>query len=126
MLPKIEDIVMALYEKFYVACTKKTKTTDSDGQGGETTKWADSSTTFNAAIVKNSSLQAVIAEKDGLTELYKVTFPTTVTLSFHDVFKRNSDSQIFRVTSDYKDSQPPTMANFDFRQVTAEKWVLPT
>ena len=125
MLPKIEDIVMALYEKFYVACTKKTKTTVSDGQGGETTTWVDS-TTFNAAIVKNSSLQAVIAEKDGLTELYTITFPVATTISFHDVFKRNSDSQIFRVTSDYKDTQPPTMANFDFRQVTAEKWVLPT
>lgn len=115
---------MALYEKFYVACTKKTKTTDSDGQGGETTKWADSSTPFNAAIVKNRSIQAQIAEKQGVTELFTVTFPITVSLEFHDIFKRNSDSQVFRVTSDCVDSETPKMVSFKFRQVTAERWQL--
>lgn len=114
---------MPLYEVFYESCTKKTKTTVSDGQGGYATTWADGAT-FSAAIVKDKSLQAKIAEKDGLTEIYTVTFPATVNLDFHDVFKRGSDSKIFRVTSEYKDSEPPTMANFDFRQVTAEAWVL--
>lgn len=115
---------MALYEKFYVACTTKTKTTVSDGQGGYKTTWADSAI-FNAAIVKNSSIEAVVAEKQGVTELYTITLPKTVTLNYHDVFKRNSDSQIFRVTSNYKDSEPPVVANFGFRQVTAERWTLP-
>lgn len=114
---------MALYENFYVACTKKTKTTTPDGQGGYATEWANGDT-FNAAIVKNSSIEAKVAEKQGLTELYTITFPITITLEFHDVFVRNSDSQAFRVTSDYKNNEPPSVATFKFRQVTAEEWVL--
>jgi hypothetical protein len=111
-----------LWETFLQDCTMQTKTTVSDGQGGVTTTWADGST-FQAAIVKSSTAFERVAEKQGIKASYTVTTPTTTTLKFHDVFKRDSDNKQFIVTSDATDSQPPIPASFKFCQVTAEEFV---
>lgn len=115
---------MMLWEEFLTECKIQKKTSVSDGQGGFTTSWTDN-VTFNAAIVKNTSTAAQIAEKQGITAMYTITIPTSITLNFHDIFKRISDNKIFRVTSNYTDSKPPKSASFAFYQVTAEEWELP-
>ena len=79
---------------------------------------------FSAAIVKDTTMEARIAEKQGVTELYTVTVDKTLELDYHDVFKRLSDGAIFRVTSNATDSKTPKVATFNFGQVTAERWVL--
>lgn len=106
-------------------CTMVDKTTVSDGQGGMTTAWVDGAT-FDAAIIKDNSTQARIAEKQGVTELYTVTVGRNVQLDYHDVFRRDSDGAIFRVTSNITDSRTPAAASFAFGQVSAERWVLGT
>lgn len=95
----------------------------SDGEGGFTTSWQEGAE-FDAAIVKDTSLEARIAEKDGLTNTYTVTTSVNAALDFHDVFKRKSDSQVFRVTSNGDDKRTPSVASFQFEQVTAEEWRL--
>ena len=95
----------------------------SDGEGGFTTSWQEGAE-FDAAIVKDTSLEARIAEKDGLTNTYTVTTSVNAALDFHDVFKRLSDSQVFRVTSNGDDKRTPSVASFQFEQVTAEEWRL--
>lgn len=99
------------------------KTTVSDGMGGVIRQWSEGAT-FKAAVVKNSSLAARVAEKEGVTELYTVTVDKGVELDFHDVFMRVSDGAIFRVTSNIVDSQTPSVASFQIGQVTAERWTL--
>ena len=79
---------------------------------------------FDAAIVKDTSLEARIAEKEGLTNTYTVTTSPNAALEFHDVFKRVRDGQVFRVTSNGDDVRPPSVATFDFEQVSAEEWEL--
>lgn len=116
---------MSLIDTMKVSCTMLDKTTSPDGQGGIISAWVEGAT-FSAAIVKDSSMQARIAEKQGVTELYTVTVDKGIDLDYHDVFKRNEDGAIFRVTSNVDDSRTPKVASFQFGQVTAEKWVLPT
>lgn len=112
---------MALWEEFQEICTMKNKTTVADGQGGFITTW-ENGAEFMAAVVKSNSIEARIAEKQGVTEVYTVTTNTTAQLEYHDVFMRNSDGKLFRVTSNFRDTQPPKSSSFKFYQVTAEAW----
>lgn len=113
-----------LFEKFMEDCTMLDKmTTADDGLGGFKTQWVEGAK-FRAAVVKNSSMQAKIAEKSGVTEVYRVTVGKGTPLVFHDVFRRDSDGAIFRVTSNIKDSETPEVASFQFGQVDAERWNL--
>jgi hypothetical protein len=114
---------MSLLSEAMANCIRLHKITVDDGYGGEKVQWVEGAS-FMAAIVKNSSLQARIAEQQGVTSLYTVTTPKITTLEYHDVFKRLSDGKILRVTSDGDDDYTPDSATIDMRQVTAEEWIL--
>lgn len=116
---------MSLIDTMKEACTMIDRRTVPDGQGGTTIAWVDGAA-FDAAIVKDNSMQARMAEKQGVTEVFTVTANKNVQLDYHDVFRRESDGAIFRVTSNITDSKTPAVASFQFGQVTAERWVLPT
>lgn len=120
---QMEKIVMALFEDFKTECVLMEKTRTPDGEGGSITEWVEG-TPFMAAVVFNNSLEARVAEKQGVTNLYTVTTDKNTSLEYHDVFKRVSDGKIFRVTSDGDDAKTPDVATFAFSQVSAEEWVL--
>lgn len=105
-------------------CVMVDKKTVSDGYGGFKTEWTDGAT-FQAAVSFDSSMQARKAQKEGVTSLYTVTTGKALTLQFHDVFRRERDGKIFRVTSDGDDKFTPNSSTLNMRQVTAEEWVLP-
>lgn len=113
-----------MVQNFMVRCTMMEKTREPDGYGGSVTRYK-SGAPFMAAIVKEKSLQARVAEKDGMTSVYTITTPQGVGLEYHEVFRRDSDGATFRATSSYKDSTPPEMASFMFEQVSAERWEIP-
>lgn len=116
---------MSLLSEAMESCTLLTKTIVSDGYGGYVTTWTEG-VEFEAAIVFDTSIQARQAEAAGVTSLYTVTTKRNMHLEYHDVFRRNSDRKIFRVTSDGDDKYTPASASLDMRQVTAEEWTLPT
>ena len=112
---------MTLIDSFKVPCTLVEKTRVPDGEGGWTTAWADGAP-FEAAIVLDSSINARVAEAEGVTGVYTVTTDRNVELDFHDAFRRDSDGQVFRVT---KVNDPtPDVASFQFNQYQAEEWSL--
>lgn len=113
-----------LLDNFLEACTMLDRTRVPDGLGGSTVAYKDGAP-FRAAIVKDKSLQARVAEKQGVTEVYTVTTPPGTGLEFHEVFRRESDGATFRVTGNFTDSLPPGGATFAFEQVNAERWELP-
>ena len=113
---------MLLYDAM-TACTMIDRRTIPDGVGGFTWEWVDGAS-FKAAIVKDNTLAARVAEKQGVTELYTISVPKGVTLQFHDVLRREEDGQIFRVTSNIRDSETPKVSTFQIGQVTAERWEL--
>ena len=104
-------------------CTIIDKQTIADGMGGVITTWADGAT-FDAAIVFDSSMQARTAEAQGVKSLYTVTTVKSVILQYHDIFRRERDKKIFRVTSDGDDKFTPASAMLNMRQVTAEEYTL--
>ena len=114
---------MSLIDAFKEPCVIMNKAKVSDGEGGLKVEWQERAE-FDAAIVKDSSLEARIAEREGLTNTYTVTTSPNAALEFHDVFKRVRDGQVFRVTSNGDDVRPPSVATFDFEQVSAEEWEL--
>lgn len=115
---------MSLLDEMKVSCTMIDKRTVPDAAGGFGYAWVDGAT-FEATIIKNSSLEARIAEKDGLKEVYTVVVNKGIPLAFHDIFRRDEDGQIFRVTSDIKDSEAPMRSTVQIGKVTAEEYPLP-
>lgn len=117
---------MSLIEESMTACAIMTKAREPDGEGGFTTEWTEGAE-FQAAITFDSSLQAKVAEQQGVKSLYTVTTAKNAKLDFHDVIKRLSDGKILRITSDSDDKQTPARAMFgQYLQVSAEEWVIPT
>ena len=114
---------MSLIDEAMTPCVMIDRTTKPDGEGGILTTWVEGAT-FNAAITFDNSIEAQTAAVQGVTSLYTVTTPKTVTLQYHDVFKRLSDGKVFRVTSDGDDKITPERASFQFAQVSAEEFAL--
>lgn len=115
---------MSLLDEAMTDCVIMNKQTNEDGYGGYITTWIEGAT-FKSAIVFDTSIEARIADAQGVMSRYTVTIPRALMLEYHDVFKRKSDGKIFRVTSDGDDKFTPKSATLDMRQVTAEEWELP-
>jgi hypothetical protein len=105
-------------------CTMLDKRTVSDGVFGFTTAYVDGAT-FQATIIKASSIEARVAEAQGVSEVYTVVAAKGTALQYHDVFRRESDGQIFRVTSLQRDSEAPEASTVQIGKVSAERWELP-
>lgn len=108
------------------ACTMRVRTGASDGKFGQTNTYADGAT-FQAAIIKQTgqqpaSYQATEAERPVLDEIYTVVVPTGTALHHHDVFRRESDGAVFRVTGDARDTEAPAMSTVQIAKTTAERW----
>lgn len=115
---------MSLLDEYMENCIILDKRTVPDGYGGYSTQYVDGAP-FSGAITLDTSTEARIAEKQGVTALYTVTTKKSLNLQYHDVFRRTSDGKIFRVTSDGDDKHTPASASLDMRQVSAEEWELP-
>lgn len=115
---------MSLLSEAMTTCIMLDKVTVKDGYGGYKRSWMEG-VDFPAAITFNSSMEARVADKQGVTSLYTVTTSRALTLEYHDVFRREEDGKIFRVTSDGDDQYTPKSATLDMRLVTAEEWSLP-
>lgn len=119
-----KNSAMSLLTEAMTPCTPIQQTVSDDGYGGSVTGLAEDEP-FDAAIVFDTSLEARQAEAAGVSSRYTVTTRRKKVLKHHDVFRRESDGKIFRVTSDGDDSFTPLSASLDMRQVTAEEWRLP-
>lgn len=116
---------MSLLSEAMEDCVILNKQTVADGYGGYKTSWVEGAA-FDAAITFDTSIEARVADQQGVTSLYTVTTGKALTLEYHDVFKRIRDNKIFRVTSDGDDKFTPNSATLNMRQVTAEEWRLPS
>lgn len=116
---------MSLLDSMMTPCKILNRIRTDDEYGGYTDAWTEGAT-FDATIIKNSTTEAQIAEKQGIEELFTVVTKKSFELDFHDVFRRVSDGQVFRVTSRAIDSEAPSASTVQITKVTAEKWVLPS
>jgi hypothetical protein len=115
---------MSLINEMKVACVLLDKQRMPDGEGGFVTKWVEGAK-FMAGIVQNTTIEARIAEKQGVTSIYTVDTDKNAILEYNDVFRRLYDGKVFRVTSNGKEKKTPDSATINISQVTAEEWRLP-
>ena len=114
---------MSLLDDAMENCVYLTKTKIADGYGGYIDTYVDG-VEFKAAIAFDTSIEARVGEKQGVTSLYTVTTSRGMSLEYHDVFRRVRDNKVFRVTSDGDDKYTPKSATLDMRQVTAEEYTI--
>ena len=95
----------------------------SDGEGGFLTEWSEGAA-IKAVIVKDSTISAKVAEKEGMKSVYTVTTSRANALEYHDVIKRVSDGATFRITSDASEKESPSISTLDMAQCSAERWEL--
>ncbi|MCQ2507240.1 MAG: head-tail adaptor protein [Dorea sp.] len=116
---------MSLIDAFmedYVIMEKRRKP---DGAGGFIPTWEESEATINAAVILDTSMQARIAEKEDVKNVYTVTISRSVDLEFHDVIKNVKTGKYYRITSDPDEKHTPdNITALDMKQGTAEKWEL--
>lgn len=115
--------LVGLMEDFAEDCTLLEKTRVPDGEGGWETRWVDGMG-FRAAITYNTTIEARVAESEGMMATYTVTTDKATQLDYHDVFRRERDGQTFRVKSQGDDKKTPPSASFQVSQVSAEEWAL--
>lgn len=114
---------MSLLDANFEKLTIINKSVVDDGYGGVTTQWTDGAS-IAGALVHNTSTEAMIAQEMGATSVYTLTVRRAIELDYHTVFRRESDSQIFRVTSNSDDNKTPVGAGLDMRQYSCERWTL--
>lgn len=115
---------MSLLTEAYEPFNFIEKSRKPDGEGGFTTTWTEGAEFYAHARLDNS-IQAKIAEKQGVTSLYTITTNKSLTLENNDVIRRKDDGATFRITSNGTDNKTPDSAGLDMRQVSAELWVIP-
>ena len=119
-----EGELLNLIESMMDDCVFLNKVKVDDPVGGYKDDYQDG-ITFQAAFIKNSTTDVQIAEKSGMSEIFTIVTDKSMVLEFHDVLRRVSDGEIFRVTSRAVDSQAPAASTVPIAKVTAERWVLP-
>ena len=115
---------MSLLDEMTEAYVLLEKRRTDDGLGGTTVTWVDGME-IQGAMSFDSSMQARVAQAQGVKSVYTFTTKKNVVLEYHDVLRRVSDSKVFRVTSDGDDKYTPSSAGLNMRQVTCEEWILP-
>lgn len=111
---------MSLLQDAMEGCVFLSKSKENDGYGGYINTWTEGAE-FPAAITFDSSMQARVGEKQGVTSRYTVTTSRDLVLQYNDYFKRLRDEKLFHVTSDGDDRYTPSTATLDMRQVEAEE-----
>ena len=81
--------VPPMVANFMVRCTMMEKTRVPDGYGGSKVEYREGAP-FMAAIDKEKTLQARVAEHDGMKSVYTVTTPEGVGIEYQEVFRRDS------------------------------------
>ena len=114
---------MSLIDCMMVPCVFMEKKQTPDGSGGYTPEWTEGEP-LKAAIIRDTSTEARIAEAAGTVDVYTVTVPRSVHLRYHAVIKRLSDGKTFRITSDNAEKQTPVCTALDIAQSSAEAWRL--
>lgn len=114
---------MSLYENMMEEFIIMDKKRTSDGEGGFITEWEEGAS-IKAVAVQNTTMEAKIAEKQGVTSTWKITTSKSISLEYHDVLKCVRTGQIFRITSKGGEVVSPTMSSLDISQVEAEAWEL--
>ena len=109
---------MSLLTQMMQECQLYHQKTSRNEIGGIVYDWVPG-VNFNAAIEQASTQEQMLAEQQGLHEIYTVVTERGMFLDYHNVFVRTSDNAIFRVISKTQDAHP--MSTVKIAKVQAER-----
>lgn len=112
-----------LYERMFEPFVFLEKRHVPDGEGGFVESY-ENGYEFEGTAVLDTTLQARIAEKDGLYNVYTVYTRKKVRLAFGDIVKRVSDGMALRITSNGYEKTTPAGSAIDLNAASAERWEL--
>lgn len=95
-----------------------------DGEGGHITAWKESEK-FVSFREYDNSLQARIAEKEGMVSTYTFLVKEDTPVVYHDFVRNVKTGDTFYVTSNPEDIVAPKSSTFGLKCFTAEKRALP-
>lgn len=116
---------MSLLDEFSRPCVMVEKTRISDGEGGFTVAWVDG-VEFQNYQALDTSMEARIAEKEGVTSVYNALVQRDLPIEYNDVFRDKTTGQTYRVTSNPEDKKAPESSSFELKFFTAERYALTT
>lgn len=116
---------MSLLDSYARSCTIIEKKRVSDGEGGWEVQWSDGAEFTNYSAL-DTSMEARLAEKEGVTSKYSVLVNTAVPIDEFDYFRDNETGLTYRVTSIPEEKQAPKTASFSLKFFTAERKELPS
>lgn len=112
---------MSLIESMMVPCTRMIRTAEEDGLFGRQSAYMPGEP-FRAAILKQATAEGTRAEQPVLNEPYTVVLPAGVALEHHEIFRRDADGALFRVTGNPRDAEAPAQSTVQISKTTAERW----
>lgn len=115
---------MSLLEDYQRACVIMEKTREPDGAGGYYTTWAEGLFFFNHQAL-NTSMEARIAEKQGVTSVYTGLVEKSVPIEYGDYYKDIASGDTYRITSNPAEKEAPMSSTLEYKAFTAEKRALP-
>lgn len=116
---------MSLLDDFARTCVVMEKNRQPDGESGYITTWSEGLEFTNYQAL-DTSMQARIAEKQGVTSVYSALVRSDLPIEYNDYFKDKTTGLTYRVTSNPEDKVAPKSASFELKYFTAERKELPT
>ena len=116
---------MSLLDDFARTCVLMEKKRVPDGAGGYKVEWSEG-VEFQNYQYMETSMEARVAEKQGVTSIYSALVNKSVPVEYGDYFKDAASGSIYRVTSNPSEKESPNSATFSLKYFTAERTELPT
>lgn len=116
---------MSLLDYFSRTCVLMEKTRVPGSEGGYVTTWSEGAEFINHQAL-NTSTEAQIAEKQGISSIYEALVERDLPIEYGDYFKDKETGAVYRVTSRPEEKQAPKSASFALKYFTAERTELPT
>ena len=94
------------------------------GPFGETITWQEGET-VKAAMGTLSKQELLIAEANENRSIFVITTDKTNPLEYGTIVKRAKSGRGLKITSNWRDAEPPSLSSFDWVQVNAEEFIIP-
>lgn len=115
---------MSLLDDFARTCVLMEKKRVPDGAGGYIVEWTEGAEFTNYQAL-DTSMEARIAEKQGVTSLYSALVRADLPIEYNDYFRDKTTGLTYRVTSNPEEKTAPKSASFSLKSFTAERKELP-
>ena len=115
---------MSLLDEYAVECVALVKAWEPDPVGGYKPGWQDG-IHFTAAWEYQSAPEMAIAAQQGVSRIYNIYVDKTLSLDYHEAFRRVDNGQIYRVTNPGTDRMTPRNSRLNRRLIEVEQWSLP-